>query len=377
MFFETQKGKCSICGKESEHVSNSLSLCLDCIRSEPAEALKRAEVIHEKAREEAGLPTSFDKGAKVVECEYCALSCTIAEGERGYCGLSRNENGSLVREFGTSERALGSWYKDPHPTNCVSSWCCAGATGAGHPEYAKNPDGEMGYRNAAVFLGSCCSHCLYCQNTEWHEMVRSKKPVLESDDLVKEMVDDESITCICWFGGSPEPQAPFVYEVSKRILGGIGEERIFRVGLEINGNFDQKWLDKIARLSLQSGGGIKFDLKAWNKDLYRALTGTGPEEVYKNFKRMGKYNSQRDEPPFLRASTLLVPGYIDLEEIRKISKFISEVDESIPYTLLSYAPAYKLDGLPRTEKDFALTAKNVAENEGLERVRIGNEHLLV
>jgi len=374
--FDARKGRCDICGKENEHVSDFLSLCLDCIRRDPSKALEKSETLHRKARGGSGLPVPSDVSSKGIECDYCAMNCTIAEGERGYCGLSRNEKGRLIREFGNSERAIGSWYKEPHPTNCVSSWCCAGSTGAGYPKFAKTPSGDVGYRNAAVFLGSCCAHCLYCQNTDWHRMTSSGEPVLEKEGLAEKIVADESITCVCWFGGSPEPQAPFVYEVSKEVLEKVDEDRIFRVGVEVNGNFNWSWLDKIANLSFDSGGGIKFDLKAWDKHLYRVLTGMDPKAVFENFKKLGKYEEKRDSPPFLRASTLLVPGYIDLEEVRKIAEFIAGVDRSIPYSLLSYAPAYKLDDQPPTSKDFALTAKNVAKNQGLENVRIGNDHLL-
>jgi len=372
--FKAKKEKCRICKKESEYISGFLSLCLDCIRREPSKALKIGENLHLKARDQIGLFSG--EGSDGVGCDRCAVNCNITEGEKGYCGLLKNESGRLVREFGTSQKAVGVWYHNPHPTNCVPSWCCPGSTGSGHPRFAKTPEGDLGYRNAAVFLGSCSSHCLYCQNTDWHDMASSCEPLLKKDELVSKIVQDGSITCLCWFGGSPEPQAPFVYEVSKSILDEIEKDRIFRICLEINGNFNWGQLEKIAKLSLKSGGGIKFDLKAWDKNLYRVLTGVDSKEVYKNFKRLNKFNVKREQPPFLRASTLLLPGYIDLEEISNIAAFISEVDTSIPYSLLSYAPAYKLDDLPATKKDFALTAKNVAENQGLENVNIGNIHLL-
>lgn len=106
------------------------------------------------------------------------------------------------------------------------------------------------------------------------------------------------------------------------------------------------------------------------------LSGVGNDPTYNNFKQLGKFHSEREESPFLRASTPLIPGYIDLEEIEKIARFISEVDSSIPYSLLAFEPAYRLGDLPTTERDFALEAKNTTENEGLERVRVGNKHLL-
>lgn len=370
------RGKCRLCGQGSEKISSFLPLCLDCIRKSPEEALEIASSIHAEVREETGLPPDVPKSPDGIDCHYCANSCRIPQGDRGYCNLSENRSGRLARSFGTPERAIGLWYKDPHPTNCVAAWCCAGGSGSGYPRYAKTPKGDRGYVNAAVFLGSCSYHCLYCQNAEWREMARSGKPVLQSE-LAEEIFSDRSITCLCWFGGTPEPQMPFVYELSRKLKERAEKKkRIFRICLEANGNFSWPWLEKIAQISLESGGGIKFDLKAWDENLNKVLSGRGNKATFENFHRLKKLHSERKEPPFLRASTLLIPGYIDLEEIRKIARFIKEIDPTIPYSLLGYAPAYRLNDLPTTEKDFAFRAKDVAEGEGLQRVRVGNKHLL-
>ncbi len=376
-FRKTEKTECKICGRKSTKISSSLPLCLDCIRRKTDKALEIASQIHSEAREEVGFTSEIPGSTEGVECHHCANNCRIPKGENGYCNLSTNENGELKRNLGTSEKAIGSWYRDSHPTNCVASWCCAGGSGSGFPQFAKTPDGDRGYKSAAVFLGTCSYHCLYCQNKNWRKMASSKEPVLRSVELVEEIASDRSITCLCWFGGSPEPQSPFVYEVSKRLTEEAEEEdRIFRVCLEANGNFSKRWLKKIAEISLKSGGGIKFDLKVWNEDLNRVLSGVSNTSTYENFERLGEMHSERKEPPFLRASTLLVPGYIDVKEVRRIARFISEVDPTIPYSLLAYGPAFKLKDLPTTQKDFGSKAKKAAEKEGLENVRIGNEHLL-
>lgn len=237
-FKETVEGKCELCGRESEKISNFLPICLDCIREKPDRALEIAAEVHSKARREIDLPPKIPEKSEGIACPYCAHNCRIPKDGRGYCNLSRNEGGKLVRQFGTPEKAIGSWYKDSHPTNCVASWCCAGGSGSGYPEYAKTPKGDQGYKNAAVFLGTCCYHCIYCQNTSWHKMASAREPVLDRDELVGKIISDHSITCMCWFGGSPEPQAPFVHEVSRRTRERTKEEdRIFRICLESNGNF--------------------------------------------------------------------------------------------------------------------------------------------
>ena len=79
--------------------------------------------------------------------------------------------------------------------------------------------------------------------------------------------------------------------------------------------------------------------------------------------------------PILTASTLLVPGYVDTEEVRNLASFIAEVDPRIPYTLLAFYPQYMMLDLPPTGKELDVKCQDVAEKY-LENVRIGNIHLL-
>ncbi len=368
-------GMCEICGEESPKISDVLSLCLDCIREYPEKALNISDRVHAKTRAEVGLPESIPEDESGVRCSYCSNHCKIPKDEAGYCNLSKNVDDGLSREYGTDTKAIGSWYKDRHPTNCVASWYCAGGTGVGYPEYSKSLDGDRGYTSAALFLGTCSNHCLYCQNKNWRKIASEHRPILKTDILVNELISDDFITCLCWFGGSPEPQSPFVYEVSRRIHENT-QNRIFRICLEANGNFKWPWLKKIADISMKSGGGIKFDLKTHDEDLNRVLSGVSNKATFENFKKLGEYHKKREELPFLRASTLLIPGYVDIEEIRKIANFISSVDPSIPYSLLAFHPDHLFDDMPVTSKELAEKAEKTAEKEGLKHVTIGNKHLL-
>jgi pyruvate formate lyase activating enzyme len=129
-------------------------------------------------------------------------------------------------------------------------------------------------------------------------------------------------------------------------------------------------------LSLDSGGCIKFDIKAWNDSLHKALCGVSNERTKENFERAAQWVKKRPVPPLLIASTLLVPGYIDEEEVRSISKWIASIDPTIPYVLLAFHPQFFFKDLPMTSRRMAFHCQEVAEEEGLQRVRIGNLHLL-
>jgi len=135
-------------------------------------------------------------------------------------------------------------------------------------------------------------------------------------------------------------------------------------------------LEEMMDLSLISGGCIKFDVKAWNNSLHKALCGVSNERTKKNFERAAERIIKRPEPPLLIASTLLVPGYIDKEEVRDISRWIASLNPEIPYALLAFYPQFFFKDLPVTTREAALRCKEVAEEAGLQRVRIGNLHLL-
>ena len=86
---------------------------------------------------------------------------------------------------------------------------------------------------------------------------------------------------------------------------------------------------------------------------------------------------QRPVPPLLIANTLLVPGYIDEDEIRGISRFVASINPDIPYSLLAFYPHFYMSDLPQTQRVMADRCLAIAREEGLKNVRIGNIHLLV
>jgi pyruvate formate lyase activating enzyme len=84
----------------------------------------------------------------------------------------------------------------------------------------------------------------------------------------------------------------------------------------------------------------------------------------------------RPDPPLLAASTLLVPGYIDRNEVREIAEFVASLDPTIPYSLLAFHPQFEMRDLPFTTREEAHACAEAAKAAGLTRVRIGNVGLL-
>ncbi|MBI5966856.1 MAG: radical SAM protein, partial [Deltaproteobacteria bacterium] len=258
--------QCKLCNAANRSISKELGVCLKCIRERPEEALPIALQAHKKSRATFGLPPEAPKDPQGIACNICVNECSIPEGGLGYCGLRKNVGGRLTG-VSPKEGKL-SWYHDPLPTNCVADWVCPGGTGAGYPEYACSSGPEYGHKNLAVFFQACSFNCLFCQN--WHFRNETLRPKTTSISSLVSDVDGRT-SCICYFGGDPAPQLPFSLEASRKALE-ENKGRILRICWETNGSMHKNLLDEMIKLALDSGGCIKFDLKAWNENLNIALT---------------------------------------------------------------------------------------------------------
>ena len=363
-------GICKVCKKESELTSSFLGLCKNCILEKPEESLPIAMEAHKKSRERFNLTPMIPK--KGLQCSGCGNECRIPEGQAGYCGLVENKNGRLIRLAGNPEKGLCEWYYDGLPTNCVASWSCPAGTGCGYPKFAVRKGPEYGYYNLSVFYGACNFDCLFCQNWHFKYNTQSLSPLISAEELASKV--NEKVKCICYFGGNPDAQLPHAIRTSE--IARENTDGILRICMETNGNANPNLLKKFAKIALESGGCVKFDLKTFDEGLNIVLCGISNKTTLKNFKMLSRYHKKRPEVPFLHASTLLIPGYVEVDQVKKISKFITKLDNTIPYTLLAFHPMFLMDDLPFTPRETAERCLRIAREQGLERVRIGNVHLL-
>ncbi len=347
---------CTLCGQTERQVASILGVCLDCIRRRPEEALSVARAAHTGTRRAFDLPEAPPRTEGGIPCGLCANECVIGEGETGYCGLREVREGKIHHLAGTPERGLLQWYRDPLPTNCVADWVCAGSA-------------QRGKHNLAVFYSACTFNCLFCQNWHYRDADPRRSRTVSARQLAS--VANERTYCVCYFGGDPAGQMAHALAAARLLA-----ERGVVVCWETNGSAHPRLMDRAVEVSLQTGGCVKFDLKAWDRALHRALTGTNNARTLENFARAAARFAERPEPPLVVASTLLVPGYIDAEEVWSIARFIAALDPRIPYALLAFAPQFYFHDLGTTTRRQAEEAEAAAREAGLTRVRIGNRHLL-
>ncbi|MCC6024795.1 MAG: radical SAM protein [Desulfurococcaceae archaeon] len=368
-------GTCKYCGESSITISSVVSVCVNCLRRGHVPP----EDPHRYSRERFHLPL-VESGGDGFKCSVCGRGCVIStEGGRGYCGYRVRVSGFTTVSTRNPLNAVGLYYYDPHPTNCVALPVCPAATGLGYPEYALSPAGEHGYYNIAVFYGGCNLDCLYCQNWEYREMAVKAKPVLSVESLVNAV--NSRTTCVCYFGGDPGPFAPHALIASRKMIErarSIGL-RVFRVCWETNGLWNPTLLEKAALLSLETGGIVKIDFKAWSPEVYRALCGVEEKHVKlirENIRLVASLFNKRLKPPLLVVSMLLVPGYVDEYEIEQATKFVAQLNPEIPYIFLGFHPDYLLLDLPTTSRRHAEKAVKIARENGLKNVWVENVFLL-
>jgi len=356
--------RCAICGTTSRLVAAHLGLCAACIRTrwEQAEAL--VSDAHATSRREFGLPSAPPRATDGVTCPLCGQACQIVEGERGFCGLRSVQNGRLTHLAGTPSRGMLHWYRDALPTNCVADWVCAGHR-------------QRGKHNLAVFYASCTFDCLFCQN--WHYRLadpvtgRGRGSVITMSATELAGTANAQTFCVCYFGGDPASQMPHALASARALA-----RRGVVVCWESAGNSHPRLLDQALELSLATGGCFKFDLKAFDERLHRALTGVSNRQTLENLGRAAARFDERlsNGPPPVVVSTLLVPGYVDPDEVGRIAHFIAAVEPRTPYALLAFGPHFFMPDLPTTSITHAREAEAAARAAGLHDVRLGNTHLL-
>ncbi|UCH63510.1 MAG: radical SAM protein [Fidelibacterota bacterium] len=345
-----------MCNRALPHYSATIGICVSCLRTKFPIARSLVEAIHADSRAEFDLPAKPLSNTDGIRCTLCSNECVIGEAERGFCGLRTVRKGKLIHCAGTSPRGLLHWYRDPLPTNCVADWICEGSQ---HP----------GSHNLAVFYKSCTANCLFCQNWHFRRASPTNSETISALELASAANSDTF--CVCFFGGDPSSQMPHALAAAKHLA-----QQGVRVCWETNGMMHPKLLNAAVEYSVRTGGCIKFDLKAFDEEVHLALTGVSNRRTKENFIRAARRIAERPKIPLVIASTLLVPGYIDADQVSRIADFVAKINPEIPYALLAFAPNFHMCDSQYTSIRHAREAEAAARGAGLDTVRIGNQHLL-
>jgi pyruvate formate lyase activating enzyme len=108
-----------------------------------------------------------------------------------------------------------------------------------------------------------------------------------------------------------------------------------------------------------------IDLKSFNPDFYRRISGGQLEPVLENIKLAQKLGI------FIELTTLVIPGHNDSDkELTQIAQFIASLDSKIPWHISRFHPMYKMTDLPPTPTKTLKTAYEAGKKAGLKFVYV-------
>ncbi len=109
-----------------------------------------------------------------------------------------------------------------------------------------------------------------------------------------------------------------------------------------------------------------LDIKAYQNEVHRKLTGVGNEWVLKLPEEILKRGF------VLEVLSLYIPGWVETDQIEKIANLLAEVDKNIPFTILAFFPQHEMKNVPSPALDQMLSAYQAVKAAGLKQVKLGN-----
>ncbi len=278
-----------------------------------------------------------DENSSKIVCLLCSHYCKLKDGQTGICGVNKNISGELKNLVYGKVAALNV---DP---------------------IEKKPLYHFLPTSKSLSFGTvgCNFKCPFCQNwgISQEKNIDSKSKDVSPDELV-ELALYHECRSISYTYNEPTIFYPFIKDVAVK-----AKENGLKNVFVTNGFESKEMVEDMAGLI----DGANVDLKSFQSDYYKKELGGGLDTVLQNIKMMKKLGI------WVEVTTLIVPTKnSSSSEIREIVKFIVSVDRFMPWHISAFHPDYKEKNLPSTSMDMLLNAYNIAKEEGLEYVYIGN-----
>lgn len=282
---------------------------------------------------------SRDVGINQLECQLCPHACRLSDGQEGYCGVRRNDQGSMVL-LNYGEALL----------------MC---------EEVIETDGTFhflpGSRTLAVGNLGCSLHCDFCQNwafsharERYKEFTRKYSP----SDIVETALR-RGIGIISWTYNEPMIWHEFIMDTA------ILARRNGLLNL-INSSFfvSQEPLRQLTQVI----DAFAFSLKSLNDSYYRTVCKGWVAPVLEAAKIV--HASGRH----VEYKNLMVHGINDSdEEINQLLNwFIDNIGCDVPLHFVSAHPDYKFSESKRTDIEKLENARRMATNRGVRWCYLGN-----
>jgi len=278
----------------------------------------------------------FRNSGNKLECLLCPHFCKIAKGNTGICGVRKNTGEKIeLLTYGV----ISAYSLDPVEKK---------------PLYHFFP----GYNILSIGSYGCNMRCDFCQN--YHISQNIPKSIMSGATAGE--IADNAISARRNIGIAFTYNEPVIwFEFVKDVAIEVKSKGLFTV-MVTNGYINPDSLNEL----LEVTDAFNIDLKAFNNDFYKRLTGASLEPVKNALKQIVKAGRH------LEITTLLVTGQNDnySEMENQVRWIASELGNEVPFHLSRYFPMYKRDD-PTTPHDTLVKHYEIASKH-LKYVYVGN-----
>jgi pyruvate formate lyase activating enzyme len=273
-----------------------------------------------------------------VRCGLCPRRCVVPDGGRGYCEVRENRG--------------GTYYTLTYGNPC-----------AVHIDpIEKKPFNHFlpGSKAFSIATAGCNLDCKFCQN--W-QISQVRPEQLDNYSLIPEDVVDEAVANGCQSIAYTYSEPTIFYEYMLDCAK-LAHERGLRNVYHSNGYIMPEPLHELCPYL----DAANIDLKGFTEDYYEDMSDATLAPVLRTLTIL------HDEGVHLEITTLVVPGRNDgPDDIRAMCRWIHEnLGDDVPLHFSRFHPLYKLRNLPPTPLERLDRAREIAKEEGLKYVYIGN-----
>ena len=278
-----------------------------------------------------------DPDKERIICLLCRHSCKLKEGQIGFCGVNKNENGKHKNLVYGHPVAL---HVDP---------------------VEKKPLNHLLPGTTALSFGTvgCNFRCPFCQNWDISQEHEINENINVSPEEMVAMALEHGCDSIAYTYNEPTIFYPYAKDI-----GVLAKEKGLK-NIFVSNGFESpeiiedmaSWLDA-----------ANIDLKSWNEEYYKKALKGGLDEVKDTLRRMV------DKGIWIEVTTLLIEGENDSDsDIREMAEFIkNDLGAHVPWHLSAFHPDYKMLDHERTRLETLQRAKKIGEEVGLYYIYLGN-----
>ena len=118
----------------------------------------------------------------------------------------------------------------------------------------------------------------------------------------------------------------------------------------------------------QSGlSSLVVDIKAFTDEIHKWYTGKSNKRILKAIKLLNNHNLN------FSVRMILIPGIVDIDEIRRMCIFLSHIDRSIPFKIYGFSPEHAREKISHRPSRIELLRAYRETKLHLDNVRVGSD----